>query len=274
MKNVKTSVQEPSAFVTKNKQRLKQFTDTVYLKNGDEFEIELFNPTLNKILAKIEINGTQMCSGIVLRPGERVYLERFLNTPKKFVFETYEVNGKSDVVKQAIKNNGTINVKFYNEFINLYNGITYYPSWTYTPPLTYTTYLYNQNKNYDLNSLIVGTTSTGTANSYGITAGTTNSYTSTTNCFYGSNTADSYVPPKTETKIETGRVEKGSDSNQSFQYNNSSFYSYEMKSITWNIKPLSTKPVHKEDLVTFCTNCGSKRKKDSFKFCPHCGSKF
>jgi uncharacterized membrane protein YvbJ len=27
-------------------------------------------------------------------------------------------------------------------------------------------------------------------------------------------------------------------------------------------------------LVTYCTECGSKRKKDTHKFCPHCGTKF
>jgi hypothetical protein len=40
----------PQSFITKSKQRLKQHIDTVYLNNGDEFEVELFNPTQNKVL--------------------------------------------------------------------------------------------------------------------------------------------------------------------------------------------------------------------------------
>ena len=40
----------PSAFVTKSKQRVKQHSNQIiYLNNGDEFEIELFNPTTNKV---------------------------------------------------------------------------------------------------------------------------------------------------------------------------------------------------------------------------------
>ena len=82
--NTQTGGARPEAFVTKGKQRLKQYTDTVYLNNGDEFEIELYNPTKNKVLAKVEMNGNSIGAGIILRPGERVFLERFLNESKKF----------------------------------------------------------------------------------------------------------------------------------------------------------------------------------------------
>ncbi len=104
----------PQSFITKSKQRLKQHVDTVYLKNGDEFEIELFNPTQNKVLAKIELNGVSIGSGIVLRPGERVFLERYLDDAKKFLFETYIVNGNNNDVQQAIAKNGDVTVKFYD----------------------------------------------------------------------------------------------------------------------------------------------------------------
>ena len=107
----------PQSFITKGKQRLKQHIDTVYLKNGDEFEIELYNPTQNKVLAKIEMNGNSIGSGIILRPGERVFLERYLDEAKKFLFETYVVIGDNEDVKQAIANNGNVVVKFYNEDI-------------------------------------------------------------------------------------------------------------------------------------------------------------
>jgi len=46
------SEQKPSAFITKGKLRVKQYSQSVYLNNGDEFEIELFNPTQKTILAK------------------------------------------------------------------------------------------------------------------------------------------------------------------------------------------------------------------------------
>lgn len=74
----------PQSFITKGKQRLKQHIDTVYMNNGDEFEIELFNPTQQKVLAKIELNGKSIGSGIIVRPGERVFLERYLDEARKF----------------------------------------------------------------------------------------------------------------------------------------------------------------------------------------------
>ena len=102
----------PTVYVTKGRQRVKQYDNyIVYLKNGDEFEIEFFNPTINKVLAKINLNGKSLGSGIVLRPGERVFLERYIDEAKKFLFETYEVDGNDSNVKEAIKMNG-IRYKF------------------------------------------------------------------------------------------------------------------------------------------------------------------
>ena len=123
--SVMTGSVVPQSFITKGKQRLKQHTNTVYLKNGDEFEIELFNPTQNKVLAKIEINGNNIGNGIVLRPGERVFLERYLDEAKKFLFETYVVNGNNKDVQNAIEKNGDVTVKFYDEYV---------PKLTYTFP--------------------------------------------------------------------------------------------------------------------------------------------
>ena len=76
----------PQSFVTKGKQRLKQHSNTVYLKNGDEFEIELFNPTKNHILAKILLDCKSISnSGIVLKPGQRIFLERYLRPLIKYL---------------------------------------------------------------------------------------------------------------------------------------------------------------------------------------------
>ena len=106
----------PAAFIA-NKQRLKQYNDIVYLKNADEFEIELFNPTQSKVLARITINNASIGPGIILRPGERVFLERYVNDPRKFKFETYAVNGNNSQVQKAIENNGDVKVEFFAEEI-------------------------------------------------------------------------------------------------------------------------------------------------------------
>ena len=254
-----TTSSQPQSFITKGKQRLKQFTDTVYLKNGDEFEIELFNPTHNKVLAKIEMNGNSIGNGIILRPGERIFLERYIDEAKKFLFETYHVNGDDKEVKQAIANNGDVVVRFYNEIVTP----TYYttgsgtvtisnPSWTNTgSPFTYTTH-----------------------NTLGVTTFNPTS-TTTTNTYYNASLTSGTISTTNSLKtIETGRVEKGSNSDQSFTYDSSSFYSYPSTTNVWKIKPESTKLKTKEDLVIYCGECGSKRKKDTHKFCPHCGTKF
>ena len=254
----------PQSFITKSKQRLKQQIDTVYLNDGDEFEIELFNPTHNKVLAKIEMNGNSIGNGIILRHGERVFLERYLDEAKKFLFETYVVNGNDDDVKQAIANNGDVVIKFYDEV----NSIGYYINGVSTLTIN------NPNIGW-------GTTTTGSpwyGNSTFTTSGTNTFYnasltsgtSSTSNTFL--NNPDKVK--KSKRQLETGRVEKGSNSNQSFTYDSSSFSSYPSTTNWWKIKPKSTQVITKDDLVTYCSECGSKRKKDTHKFCPQCGTKF
>jgi hypothetical protein len=268
--NTQTGDSRPEAFITKGKQRLKQNIDTVYLSDGDEFEVELYNPTQNKVLAKIEMNGDSIGAGVILRPGERIFLERFLNESKKFLFETYTVEGDNDSVDKAIAKNGDVIVKFYDESIqnpyylsntggssSLTIGSTF--GNTFEPSITYTT------------NNIHGTISTTntTTGSYTATLGNTSTSNITTDP--GINYDRSLT---NKLKKETGRVEKGSESNQVFTYDNSKFNYYPSASNWWKIKPISEKIMEKEDLKVFCTECGLKRKKDSHKFCPNCGTKF
>lgn len=248
----------PQAFITKGKQRVKQHEGLVFLNDGDEYQIELFNPTQNHILAKIKIDNTFLSGGgIVLRPGERVFLERFLDSNNKFVFRTYEV-GKEAVNVGAIDNNGYIEIQFFNEWkhTNYWNGGS--------------TYTITQNGYGPYNITTLGTSGTYSGNSTFTTSGTTN-------VFYSNSLSSNTIagPNVRNTKIETGTTEKGDSSNQKFTQSNKDFYSYSFHNVAWQILPLSTKQYHKEDLgVLYCGECGAKRKKDSHKFCPHCGTKF
>jgi hypothetical protein len=251
----------PQSFITRGKQRLKQHVDTVYLKNGDEFEIELFNPTQNKVLAQIEMNGKSIGNGIVLRPGERVFLERYLDEAKKFLFETYVVNGKNEEVLKSIENNGDVTVKFYDE--------------TIINPQPLNHWLGTSNFGTTLGGYVHPTTTIGDNYYYSNSVSYSDNHNSTFTASASlSNDGGIKKSKSSLRKLETGRVEKGSDSNQSFSYDNTKFKSYPSWSNWWRIKPQSTKPLVKEDLVTYCTECGSKRKKDNHKFCPHCGTKF
>lgn len=238
--NYSTRATDPTAFVTRGRQRVKQYGNIVYLKNGDEFELELFNPTQSKVLAKIKINGNYISSsGIILRPAERVFLERYLDEAKKFLFETYEVNGSDPDVLQAIQNNGDVEIEFYSEYIRV--NYTNHNNWSY-----------------------FGNTQSGIR---GIS--TAGDFTAT--CYCSNSVGDM---TKDFSPMETGRVEKGNDSNQSFSYYSTQFNNHIMCKSVWKIMPESTRPIVKEDLAIYCTKCGAKRKKTTHKFCPSCGTKF
>lgn len=64
------------AQIAKNKSLLKEYTvnnmRTVYLKDGDEFQIQLFNPETEEIAAEVSIEGSDLSNKIILRPGERI----------------------------------------------------------------------------------------------------------------------------------------------------------------------------------------------------------
>lgn len=249
----------PQAFVTSNKLRLKQHDKIVYLDNNSTFELELFNPTQFTVLAKIKLNGNYIPGGgIVVKPGQRVYLERYLDDDKKFKFETYNVDGTSVEVLNAIQNNGDVKVEFYNEVIKptltVFNSpYIYYNSTTIgTPTMTYTS------TGFD------GTLSTSSSTSYnfGNPVGTKS---------LGKLRSKSTL---TTDSIETGRIEKGEKSDQTFTKVNMDFNSYYTTLCEWKIMPTSTKVYDSSDIGLYCAECGAKRKKTSFKFCPHCGTKF
>lgn len=110
----------PTANIAVNKSRIKLYDKqgdlpTYYLQKGQEFQIELFNPTTESVLAKITLNGNVISQGgLVLNPGQRVFLDRYLDVAKKFLFDTYEVSNTEEV-KEAIVNNGDFKVQFYRE---------------------------------------------------------------------------------------------------------------------------------------------------------------
>lgn len=243
------------AQITKKKNRLKVYPskkDQVYLNDGDEFEIEIFNPKTSPVLAKISINGKRISErGVILNPGQRVFLERFLDSPEKFKFSTYQVNNSQEA-KEAIANNGLVKIEFYDEYTPLSNsgGIT----WTTNPILT--------------------------------TGGWSNSTTTSTfynsNISYTSNVAGSLNVPSSDVfrnvnkrsdSIETGRIETGSKSDQDFKEANGNFNPWTCNVFEYQILPTSQKNVEAKEIRSYCTECGTRNRQD-WKFCPTCGNKF
>ena len=192
-----------------NKSLLKEFLvnsqRTVYMDNGSEFQIQILNPYTYSIAASISINGIEMSNQLVIKPGQRIWLERYLNEARKFLFETYEVNGESKQVENAIKNNGVIEVKFYKEKeqnnIYITSASTPSTSWTYfNNCLDYTAYSDELNTTYASDNLSLSAPSTQLYSSSTINA--------------VSYSAGAMAKSKS---IETGRIEKGNYSNQKWK---------------------------------------------------------
>jgi predicted RNA-binding Zn-ribbon protein involved in translation (DUF1610 family) len=250
---------KPCAYITKNKQRIKQFGQNVYLKDGSEFEIELYNPSRNTVLSKIKINGNFISGGgIILRPGERVFLERYLDVRRKFKFETYSVDSTNETMN-AIANNGDVEILFYEEEEIIDVRLNSYP---WTNDYTYI--------NRDINT-------GGSYPRYGVTFTTSNTVINSADAninLTSLNTSNDTVNRRLTKKsksIETGRVEKGSSSNQEFNSVSKNFNSWTVSTSVWKLLPESQRPVEKKDLIEKCPKCSTKLKKSSWKFCPECG---
>jgi hypothetical protein len=280
-----TKTGTPCAYISKDRKRLKQFGQTVYLKNGDEFELELFNPLSNTVLAKIKLDGSYISGGgIVLKPGQRVFLERYLDDARKFKFETYEVDGTSNEVLDAIAGNGDVVIDFFDEYKQpVWNNPITYVGGSFGGPV----HIYNTNTHsggYAHTTLSNNVSFTSSSNTSGVNFNTT----SMSNTFAGPNLRSKRGILKSKgnsrsevtmdmlsmDSIETGRVEKGGSSDQSFQTVNKTFNHHTCASSVWKILPVSQKVYEKQDLKVYCSNCGKKRKKDSDKFCSSCGNKF
>jgi hypothetical protein len=229
-----TKTGTPCAYISKDRKRLKQFGQTVYLNNGDEFQLELFNPSSTTVLAKIKLDGSYISGGgIVLKPGQRVFLERYLDDARKFKFETYEVDGTSNEVLDAIAGNGDVVIDFFDEYKQpvLNNGIVYVGGSFGGPIHTYNSNTFSGG--YSHTTLSNNVSFTSTSNTGGVNFNTS----SVSNTFAGPNNRGILRSLKSKDKsrsevtmdmlsmdsIETGRVEKGSSSDQSFQTVNKTF---------------------------------------------------
>lgn len=234
--------QQPTAHITLNRGRLKTYGDKVYLKDGSNFEIELYNPKTLTVLAKIWINGKLLSdSGIIVKPGQRVYLERFLDRANKFKFETYEVE-KSKETEAAIADNGKVSVWFYDES-------TYFTSTAFAP-IVY----YGSPNTTNINQVYCTSTASFNASSGGQIG---------LRCQAGVDGIQ---------MDETGRIEVGESSNQGLESVNGNFNSWTCARVELQILPESKKPIEVSSIRSYCTGCGTRHKKSTWKFCPNCGT--
>jgi hypothetical protein len=140
----KASDKTPGAWVVSanDKGRKKNNQGKVYLKDKEEFFIELYNPTTKNIIAKIRINSNNITEGgILLSPGERFYLDHNINTGNKLIYE-HKFLAKG--VKKPIIINNDIVVDFYAENEEEYDN-RIIEKHIYTSNMYNTYFDYNQN---------------------------------------------------------------------------------------------------------------------------------
>lgn len=266
------------AYVATKRNRVKVYPgNNVYLKDGQEFEIELFNPTQNTKLVKISIDGKPISStGLVLKPGQRYFLERYIDEARKFLFETYVVESGNAAVENAIKQNGLVEISFYDEYTPVSYANTFDLN-VYKQKLRYRKSLSDYNNNYRqtffLNSQNISNSKDNnnflrSANLMSFSNGDVSASYNTDSL----SNASANLFEQEETK-ETGRVDKGSCSQQSFGTYSGSFQSWPSNTVKIKILPFSEKPLEVKDLADYCTGCGRRRKKND-KFCGGCGNEF
>ena len=265
MAKIANSTTKPGAWVVNSKDRGRKSIKNgkVYLTDSEEFEIELFNPLTECVLADIKLIGKSISkTGLVLKPGQRFYLDCFIDDKKKFVFNTYEVESTLESIS-AISNNGKLEVYFYKESVvsinnwrDRFNTVIierYYPSYPTYPYWTTTPY-YGNGTNIGYSSGI-GTTTTGNNNiTYGTNVTLTGSTTTTGTYTLGNNLMNQLNSTSNNIPIagslETGRVERGSSSKQQFKEIDMEFDKYHISSTILELLPESRKPVELKNVKT------------------------
>lgn len=264
-------LQRPQAWIAVFNNRQKLYgkdQNKIYLEDGQEFQIELYNPTSTSYLSKIYINGELLStSGLVLKPGQRYFLDRHLDAKKKLIFSTYDVEDTKEV-KKAIKKNGVISIEFYPSITPINRSKLSGSTWISSYPSTNTPYFPSDPVNPIINPIIFGGS---TVNNIFTTSATTSSSSGGNTSYPTSNLSNHFVAGSLSTSIKTGRIERGGKSDQYFgtDYGNYSvFKSYES---IYKILPRSSKPIEVNEVREYCTGCGTRTKKKSWKFCPLCG---
>lgn len=199
------------------------------------------------------MNGQKISNaGIVIYSGQRIYLERFIDTNNKFKFSVYSVDKNDPAAAKAIASNGDIIVEFYEE---IQNNITYLPSVHYTND--YLGFPNRKDWRYGVHNHNTGTP---TLDQFML-------------CSVQSNDTLNFTNDAVPELKETGRVTQGGKSDQEFSQSNQQFFYIAFHTVHIKINPESDRPIESKDLRQYCPNCGIRIRKSSWKFCPSCGDK-
>lgn len=289
MKNELQGMVLPACEILVNNQKRKLYgkkQNKVYLHNGDNFQLKLFNPLQERIGIQLNMNGTKVDNDLlILNPGQETTIERFIGTNRKLTFSAYDIDttnmseSKIKDAQKAIEKNGVLEIIFWNEkkiqpfvYTTTTTTIPYYldPNWiTYNGALTNSTPLYGYSGSTGTMGMAgmsgtsghpVGTNSTVNINvnlnESKLTKRVKSSSETDQSIEYFSDTFD-YAPQEKyrgivdkiePKKIETGRIEKGNVSNQYFKP--ISFETGEpFYQIKFKLLPFSLKPLKKKSMT-------------------------
>lgn len=279
----------PTCDILVNGQKRKLYgkkKNKVYLHNGDNFQLKLFNPLQERIGVQLRMNGIKVDNDLlILKPGQEITIERFIGTNRKLSFSTYEIDKSNKEAVKAIEKNGILDVIFWNEKIPVQTVYTNTSTINYRAyPLSGSTITISGddvivNGNLTVNGNLKTAGISGSSGTFGFagvsgtngTNGTNHNsriYRSLSNTNI-SNDKDFWFDDKqfdfnfispgvftTEhdqslihnTKLETGRIEKGSVSNQYFSPINFEV-GEEFYKIKFKLLPFSLKPVKKNSMI-------------------------
>lgn len=266
---------------TSSLDELKIYTNNhIFLNNGDEFKIRLFNPLTEKIGVQIGFNGQLSNSMLVLNPGEDVVVDRFLDDQRKMLFETYQYDKNNVAAVNAIAKNGIVEIRFFKEYIQ--PTISTYSTGTYGT-------LHNVSGMGSITTSGLNGTITSNSTFASFNTSNNNSRLYDQNAFlnqvsdsldFASDFKEEEVvkevkskSTKLSKKAETGRVEKGQHSDQNFKQVDIQFQTYPFHAIVYNLKPTSEKTTYTREVREYCVKCGYRLRNNSWLYCPKCGEK-
>ena len=238
-------------FITSKKSRIRVYNNNIcYLQPGQQFEIQFNNTTGQYYLAMINLNGKEISkSGLVIRPYQHIYLDRYLDENCRFLFSNIQISKNNSKVARRL---GQIKVTFYKQKDKLCNNIsklwTYYPQWMQYykyPKITYT--------GDPLPYTIQTTNNSGTFKCYNI----------------NDNISD-LLSCNVVQNITKGIIEKGSQSSTHFVQSYEQFNQYSQFQIIYILQPIQNKTI--DEVKHYCINCG-RRIRQNENFCPKCGNK-
>lgn len=266
-------------------EKTKKTENRIYLKSGQQFEIFLKNYRNAPILIELEINGEQEPASLILDPKESIFLERYLSSKNKLIFNTYQMSaGLKALIESKVKL-GVITARVYSvkdAFEKVIpasiasSGFKAYDSST----------RFLGTGSGPINSLISGSsnmvyTALNTGNVFNAGA---LSY-STANIDYQLANSRQLIEKATaqqevqtlSQKASIGAIEKGKYSDQGLDPCCDFVKDQYITMYNINIYPITQKELQietsKKQGAVYCSVCG-RRKKGNQKFCPEDGTKF